>query len=129
MEGNCCRLCWARRSQRDHERATRGTTSRNRVFWSAVRVKVDDSTGGGGREARAVGRDVVDGVGCHSSRIDDDVGYECAVEEGLDTQAGEGGARVGVGVRRGWRWGVGRRWMVYLITSTISLFFGSTMTT
>jgi hypothetical protein len=45
-----------------------------------------DGAGGGGREACAVGGDVVDGVGCDAARVDDDVGHELAVEEGFDVE-------------------------------------------
>jgi hypothetical protein len=54
--------------------------------------------------ALAVGGDVVDGVGGHAARVDDDVGHKRAVEDGLDAKvevghrAGDGGAQVGVGV-------------------------------
>ena len=64
----------------------------------------DDSSGAGRGEAGLVGGDVVDGVGGHAARVDDDVGHECAVEEGLDAEvevglwAGDGGAEVSVGV-------------------------------
>jgi hypothetical protein len=60
--------------------------------------------GGGGVEACSVGGDVVDGVGGHAARVEDDVGHELAVEEGLDTEvevgrrAGDGGTEVGMGV-------------------------------
>jgi hypothetical protein len=52
--------------------------------------------------ARAVGRDVVDGVSRLAARVEDDVGHEGAVEEGLDTEvevglrAGDRGAQVGI---------------------------------
>jgi hypothetical protein len=59
---------------------------------------------GGGREACVVGGDVVNGVGRHGGRVEDDVGYEGAVEEGLDAEvevgrrASDRGARIDVGV-------------------------------
>jgi hypothetical protein len=54
--------------------------------------------------AGAVGGDVVDGVGGYAARVDDDVRYEGAVEQGLDVQVEVGlrasnrGAQVGVAV-------------------------------
>ena len=63
-----------------------------------------DGAGGGRSEACGVGRDVVDGVGRHAARVDDDIGHELAVEEGFDAEvevgrrAGDRGAEVGVGV-------------------------------
>jgi hypothetical protein len=52
----------------------------------------------------AVGGDVVDGVGGHLARVEDDVADEGAVEEGLDAEvkvarrAGDRGAQVGISV-------------------------------
>jgi len=64
----------------------------------------EDGAGGGCGHAGAVGGHVVDGVGGHAARVEDDVGHEGAVEERLDAEvevglrAGDGGTEVGVAV-------------------------------
>ena len=48
----------------------------------------DDDSCAGGREAVIVRGDVVDGVGGYLARVDDDIGYQRAVEEGLVAEVG-----------------------------------------
>lgn len=73
-----------------------------RGFACLRRQDVDGAGGGGG--AGGVRGDVVDGVGGRLGSVDDDVGDERAVEEGLDAEvevllrAGDGGAEIVVGV-------------------------------
>jgi hypothetical protein len=88
--------------------------------------------------------DVLNGVGCGLGGVEHDIADKGAVEEGCDAEievslrAGDGGAKIGVGITDVDVGGLSpliassgsRRWeIIYSITSTISLFFGSTMTT